>query len=303
MSGELKVYLVGFWPDYESFFFNNLSIKGISFKTINPLEIINNNILKKNLPRYIKNKLFKKIIVEVILNNSDSIFFFQEHRLIMELLLESDFECEGHLLLRNSVRSESKTIDYIKQFEVKNYTVWSFDESDCNSYGLKFYKQIIESYKDISSTTILYDFSFVGRNKGREKYLLSLKADLCKNGLSMNVNIRGSSKKDSISYRQYLSESCQARCIVDIVQDQQSGFTLRPLEAMLYRRKLITNNASVKGSSFFHPNNIYILYDLDAPVEIDRIKEFIEKPFIDVSEKVREDYSVNSVFERMIKIK
>lgn len=298
MFGVKKVFLVGFWPDYEEFFFKDLSIDGLSFKTINPLIIVDKNVFSKNLPRYFKNMCFKRVISDLIKDNEESIFIFQEHRLILEMLLDKNYPCNAHILLRNSVRSNPRTVDYINKFKQQNYTVWSFDGFDCNQYNLKRYKQMIRSYPEFNSTPTVFDFSFVGRDKGREYFLEKLKTDLESKGFTMNINIRGKSKKDSICYKEYLSELCQANCIVDIVQDQQSGLTLRPLEAMIYKRKLITNNDSVRESSFYHPNNVFMLTD---NYDLENIVEFMQRPFIDISKRVKDEYLANNVFRTIIK--
>jgi len=297
MSAGVKVFLVGFWPDYEDFFFSNLFIKGFQFEVVNPLVVVERNVFSKNLPRYFKNKIFRKIITDLIKENPSSIFIFQEHRLILELLLESDSISNANILLRNSIRSNPKTIKLINGLKKNNYLVWSFDELDCDQFKLNHYKQMIRGYPDFSLTPIAHDFSFVGRDKGREEYLKSLKSSFEDNDLTMKINIRKNNKRDSICYEEYLTQICQARCVVDIAQKQQVGLSLRPLEAMMYKRKLITNNINVKKYSFYHPNNVYVVGDI---YDVDDISDFMEKPYVDVPENIKEEYSVEKVIEQIL---
>lgn len=294
---EKKIFLIGFWPDYETFFFENLSVNGYSFTLIDLQKKIDEKPFLSKLPRYFKNKVYKKIVEETVVENKKSIFFFQEHRLIIEFLIKNRISCYGNILFRNPIRSNTITVENIRKLKVLGYNVWSFDPDDCENYNLSNYNQIIKPYKDIQNTKIMFDFSFVGRNKNRDVYFSKLKSLASFNELSINLNIRGNNKKFSISYKDYLTEQCQGKCIIDIVQDKQSGLTLRPLEAMIYRRKLITNNKTIEKSDFYHPNNIYVLHDIG---KLDDINEFINKPYVDVTKKVEALHSPNNVFKEML---
>lgn len=291
------VYIVGFWPDYEEYFFQDIQLPGYQVEVVNPLKILNKKPLFKYLPRFTRNKQYKKLITKLIHKHPDAIYIFQEFRLLNEFLIETPLSFKGHVLLRNSVVSNQKTLGYIEQLKAKSFRVWSFDEMDAKLYQLHHYNQLIRAYPNIADTAVLFDFAFVGRDKGRADYLNSLKDSLAQQGLTMNIDIRGSNKQDSISYEAYLQKICEARCIVDIVQEQQSGLTLRPLEALVYKRKLITNNEYVKHSKIYHPNNIYLL---DDDLNLNDISEFLDKPFIEIPKEIVEQYSAEKIVGNIV---
>lgn len=294
-----KVFIVGFWPDYEVFFLRGITLENFEVHLINLLDIYAKGLVLPYTPRFIKNIFFRWNIKKIIKNSEVDVLIFQEHRLIFEYLLTHNIDTRVNVLLRNSVRSNPKTLGYISGLKKKGHFIWSFDQSDCYEYELYFYNQMIRENQRYSSTTTMVDFSFVGRNKGREPVLIGIKKQLEAQNYSMILNIRGSSKDSSISYESYLAELCRARCIVDIVQDKQSGLTLRPLEAMVYKRKVITNNIHIRNALFYHPNNIMILEDVNRLPSMDL---FLESPFVDVSEIVENNYSADSVINKILSV-
>lgn len=49
-----------------------------------------------------------------------------------------------------------------------------------------------------------------------------------------------------ISYQENLDNIRKSKCIVDVVQKGQIGLTLRPLESLFFKKKLLTNNKCIK---------------------------------------------------------
>lgn len=89
-----------------------------------------------------------------------------------------------------------------------------------------------------------------------------------------------------ISYSENINLVKKSKCLVDIKFDYHNGLSFRFFEALYYKKKLITNNESVKNYDFYHPNNIFIT-DFE---NLDGIEEFLEKPYIEIDEKIVEKY-------------
>ena len=51
-----------------------------------------------------------------------------------------------------------------------------------------------------------------------------------------------------------------SKCILDSAQDNQNGLTIRVIETLGAKRKLITTNANIREYDFYKPENIYV-YD------------------------------------------
>lgn len=89
-----------------------------------------------------------------------------------------------------------------------------------------------------------------------------------------------------LSYKDNIALLKNSRCVVDIKFDYHNGLSFRFFEAMYYRKKIITNNESVKKYDFYHPANIFIT-DFE---NLDGIEEFLEKPYSDIEQKIVEKY-------------
>ena len=79
------------------------------------------------------------------------------------------------------------------------------------------------------------------------------------------------------------------KALLDIEHPQQAGLTMRTLEALGARRKLITTNRAVLEYDFCHPNNILVI-DRNNPTIPD---DFLDRPYVDPPKHVYERYSLN----------
>lgn len=154
----------------------------------------------------------------------------------------------------------------IKSFSSLNCEIWTFDEQDAEKYGLKhntqYYFNDIDIEKNASEGAL-----FVGGDKGRLSYLLDIEKRLKKVGVNTDFHIVRTSGRDKetykyqnrISYSETLKKIASNNIIVDIVSDGQHGLTLRPLEALYFNKKLITNDENIINRNFYNKNNIFIL--------------------------------------------
>ena len=88
----------------------------------------------------------------------------------------------------------------------------------------------------------------------------------------------------------------QSRCLLEIVQDNQSGPTMRTMEAAFLGCKLITNRKSAVQDVFYHPSNTLIIeegesYDFQA---------FIKSKYVDYSEKIYETHNINNWWRQFL---
>ena len=82
----------------------------------------------------------------------------------------------------------------------------------------------------------------------------------------------------------------QSRCLVDLFQEGQVGLTRRPLEALFFNKKLLTENAHIAQFPFYHPHNIFIL-GKDHPSQL---PAFMGTPAVEVPHDVKQRYDVNT---------
>ncbi len=181
---------------------------------------------------------------------------------------------------------------------------WCFDESDSKRYNIPHNTQYYFSDITLPQIPISNDVYFLGGDKGRLKKLLGIESDMIKLGLNVNFYITRAGKssdptyeyRNRITYDQNLNEISKSKSILDFVSEGQAGLTLRPLEALFFRKKLITNDKGLINRDFFSISNVYIL-DNDTR----NLKSFIEEPYLDVDKDLILKYDFDSWLSRFYK--
>ncbi|CAG8871261.1 hypothetical protein PS627_04374 [Pseudomonas fluorescens] len=84
--------------------------------------------------------------------------------------------------------------------------------------------------------------------------------------------------------------------VLDIEHPRQTGLTMRTLETLGARKKLVTTNASVKSYDFFSPNNICVIDRKDPVVPSD----FLQTPYIDVEPAIYQRYRLEGWLDEIL---
>lgn len=193
------------------------------------------------------------------------------------------------------------------QYSLMDYAeVWTTDFEDSVKYHLKYCGQFVyEHYFKELPRKIKYDLYFVGINKGRFKYIKKLEKKLS-NEFGLNTIIRyvspikaifNKSYSGRIPYYQVLLETAQSKMILEYNQKGQDGLTLRCIEALVLRKKIITNNTKIKEFSFYNPSNIYVIQDEN----LTGLKEFLKTEFCQYSDEIVTKYYFSNLITRLIK--
>ena len=97
-----------------------------------------------------------------------------------------------------------------------------------------------------------------------------------------------------LSYKEALQYSYNSNCIVEIVREGQTGVSLRTCEAIIFNKKLITNNAELANMPFYDSRFMRIF---NRPEEIDI--NFI-KSDIDVNYEYSGYFSPLIIIEKLL---
>lgn len=81
----------------------------------------------------------------------------------------------------------------------------------------------------------------------------------------------------------------KATCIVDIESPTQNGLTMRTIEMIGLRKKLITTNKDIINYDFYHPDNILVVDRENFFID----ETFIKKPYVELSSEIYEKYSLS----------
>ena len=106
---------------------------------------------------------------------------------------------------------------------------------------------------------------------------------------------------------------CGRNAIVgSLAHEQQQGLTMRTMETLGIKRKLVTNNIYLKDYEFYNETNDLILTDLGQKAdEAERTgdysafvlpgAEWLDKPYAE-DEAVRQKYSIHSWIDRLFEV-
>lgn len=167
------------------------------------------------------------------------------------------------------------------------YRLTSFDPCEAERYGMACTGQYFR-YPEHQPDNIDSDCFFCGLPKDRAGTLQRLRTRLEAEGLTCDFVIPRT-PAEKLTYPQYLDRLARTRCVIDISQKGQTGLTRRPLEALFYGKKLLTDNPEIVRYDFYRPQNVFILGK--DPEE--QLRAFIESPLAEVPETVRAAYDVN----------
>ena len=179
---------------------------------------------------------------------------------------------------------------------------WTFDRKDSSKYALRYNTTFYFNSIELPKIQILQDLIFVGVNKGRKSALDSIQLEMEERGIKSQFyivddlwqrrNYRGNFPP--IKYDEYLKLVAKSKAILDYVQEGQNGLTLRPMESIFFKKKLITNDSTIKKEDFYNPKNIFVL-DAD---NLDTLKDFLESPYIPIPEEIVTKYDADNWIDR-----
>lgn len=217
------------------------------------------------------------------------------HRPILKALrILMPKSADPHLFLHTPVSKTNRSARRLRQ-KGKLFHLSSFDEDTCQVYPdinieSSFYRfPPVELLKHVD---IGYDCFFVGKEKGRGDILREISENLDKVGLTYRFIVNDESMP-FLPYTQTLEMLNRSRCIVDVTLFTK-GMSLRPMEALFFGKKLITNNPNIKRERLYHPDNVFIWGEDD----IMQLHDFVMSPFHALPNELLRYYDINAWIER-----
>lgn len=176
----------------------------------------------------------------------------------------------------------------------------TFDQKNADDYQIEFkhyYYPCMEDRLYTPETDYTQDIFFVGEDKGRLKGLLHWKKIFEYQGLKCKFFIVKTKHKfyfrdknqlldKPVPYDEVIKEIRNSRAILDFTQSRQHGLTYRPMEAMCFQKKLITNFEEITDYNFYNPKNIFRL----SHDNITDLRHFLEQPYEPIDDAIREEY-------------
>lgn len=182
---------------------------------------------------------------------------------------------------------------------------WSFDKADCKRFSLKYNSTYYFDTIKLEKRQTKYDIIFIGQDKGRLSTLLQLNDAFEKMGLVSYLHIvrdrkailhKKYSYNKRIKYNEAIELLSQSTAILDLIQDNQSGLTLRVMESLFFEKKLITNNQDILNYNLYKKENIFVL----GKDRQEDIPEFLEIPYKKIDDEIIAQYEFSHWLNRII---
>lgn len=202
--------------------------------------------------------------------------------------------------------ANGKYLDKIKDWYD---AVFAFDPVDAEKYGF-FYSPLIydadSAYKKEEKESHDNLVFYVGQAKDRLDGLLSFYERLTAMGIKCDFHIANVLEEqikyaDRIVYNKFMTydeavDSIQrATCLIDVIQGDSTGLTIKTCEAVCYDKKLITTNKHVVEYPFYDSRYIRVV---ESPNDIDT-EFFTQNRDVHYSDEGKRYFSAETFLERL----
>lgn len=249
------------------------------FHRIHNSKIVNSVIQlpykNKWYPKYFNNTFRNQLPICFIFNTRLMQYpYLQEYVVYLKnLYVDAKFVCFYQDLVEAHPGAEPNIL--FKLFDL----VLSYDKGDSEKYGLIYHPTIYSNYlvendDDIPES----DVYFIGVAKDRLELILDVFYRLKKEGMSCDFYLsevpnnnqiveQGINYIDKMSYIDNLKHVVRTKCILEIIQSKAKGSTIRTWEAIMYDKKLLTNNTSIIEDFYYDKNYVSLLDENNLDIE------------------------------------
>ncbi|WP_365908301.1 NAD-dependent epimerase/dehydratase family protein [uncultured Ruminococcus sp.] len=200
--------------------------------------------------------------------------------------------------------------------------VYTFDRIDYEAHKdrmsflpLYYYNEYLpKECKEPNSNDFKYDISFIGTGHDDRIKIVKSVLDDCKRNKKksfsyffiphklvfykyklLNKNDFTGVKISDVKFKMLPFEKlykiyADSKCVIDIENSGQHGLTMRTIEILGLKRKLITTNKDIVNYDFYNENNILLIDRNNPKVDMD----FFERPYVTLSEEIYEKYSLKN---------
>jgi len=269
----------------------------------------NRRFVRRTIERY-----YRAIIEKTKTTDYDFVFFLKAEAITLKVLKELQQNQKKARFILYMWDSIDHFPEVRKLFPVFD-KILSFDKEDVAENSFLHFRPLfyIDTYKELPDKPKEHknDIAFIGTaHLDRYPVLMKLR-DYCKSNDIKNYffiylqdlkiyyirkllfkSFRKSKKSDfeliPLNKDQIKTIITNTMCVLDIEKKIQTGLTMRAIETLGARRKLITTNPSIKEYDFYDENNIFIL-DRKNPI---LNAEFMKKEYKKVNQDVYIKYSL-----------
>lgn len=252
---------------------------------------------------YLKWQYFEKSIYEKVstIKKSDHVIFVGYFaRAALNLIPYLPDGVTAHISFWDKIANLSDYHALIRYVRGMNVDLATYDLQDARTYGLRFVPQYynFNHFPILNNDNLKNDFYYMGSNVDiiRLEQLNNMISFFDREDWTYQLLLVDNKKTKWISYTDNLKNVSQCRCIIELNKPGQFGLTMRTMEALAMKKKLITNNPRIKDYPFYSRENIFIWGEDD----VFTIKNFLEAPYENVEESVINDFDVNNWIKKIL---
>jgi 1,5-rhamnosyltransferase len=194
--------------------------------------------------------------------------------------------------------------------ELKNMfdLIITSNKYDVDKYNLTYFPAYYSKVDNLvlNSEKNIFDIFFVGVNKSRINKINEIYNHLTENDVKCDFYVTEVEEKDQLfkdgikynqklNYEEVLIKLNQSKCILEVLQYGQKCSSLRTLEALVYNKKLLTNNKLIENEEYYNKEQIQII-DNCQNIDI----EFIKNDRSDLSSSYENQFSPKKLLEYIL---
>lgn len=185
---------------------------------------------------------------------------------------------------------------------------FSFDDEDCKTYKMEKFYTCFSVPNNIKLDEEKHSSAFfIGSGIGRLQLLQNIFYKITSqiNGCKFYItevpeeekkDITGLTYNHTMPFAEEMQMSYNTDCIIEVVKSFQKGISLRTCEAIVFNKKLITNNCEIKKLPFYDPKYMSVFTD-ENDIDLGFIKNNI-----DVSYNYNGEFSPLRILKRITEL-
>lgn len=281
---------------------------------------INKNIIHTYIEKY-----FNEVMKTVRSKKYDVVFLISGQSLsFSEEMVGEIKKCQPQARFVLYQWDSQTNFPYIKKVQKFFDKCYSFDRRDIEETPtLKFlplfYSRTYEEIGNRNNRNYQYDFCFVGTAHPKKYKFINMMSEQLKPIYPnqfiyfffpspivyfyrkvMNKELRGAKYSEfhyvPLKGKEMIDVYESSRCVLDSAQAGQLGLTIRVLEALGAKKKLITTNEDVVNYDFYREENIYVYNGT-----FDYTSKFFKDPYREVDPSIYEQYSLRNWLTEILK--
>ena len=165
---------------------------------------------------------------------------------------------------------DEESMSKFKKIEGNIDAVYTFDKELAKRMNWEYYQFPYSGKINEEENCDISDLYFLGANKGRITLLNNICRSAKNHGLTCDFNVVGVGENDidqstgisynkPLNYAENIRRLRATRCLFESVQKSYNHSTIRTIEALYYRKKLLTTNKDALKNTYATPRIVKVL--------------------------------------------